>query len=216
MLLQCIGHLCMQSEGSSYKVTIFKNSEKSIGLHPLQSGIRNERVNSQPIFQVDAMCDDGPTALTPGHFIIGRPLKAFPTRIDSDSKISVLKRWNLVAPLQADLWCTWRSRYLQHLQGRDKWMCPTRNFQVGDIVLLKDETLKSRTWPLARVVNTYPGNDQLTRVVDVHCKGKIYRRAINRLVLNLPSCNKQTCAASRRTFVPPPPPPPARMSGFNT
>ncbi len=36
----------MQSEGSSYKVTIFKNSEKSIGLHPLQSGIRNERVKA--------------------------------------------------------------------------------------------------------------------------------------------------------------------------
>ncbi len=47
MLLQCIGHLCMQSEGSSYKVTIFKNSEKSIGLHPLQSGIRNERVKGR-------------------------------------------------------------------------------------------------------------------------------------------------------------------------
>ncbi len=41
MLLQCIGHLCMQSEGSSYKVTIFKNSEKPTGLHPLLSGIGN-------------------------------------------------------------------------------------------------------------------------------------------------------------------------------
>ncbi len=35
----------MQSEGSSYKVTILKNSEKPTGLHPLQSGIGNERVN---------------------------------------------------------------------------------------------------------------------------------------------------------------------------
>ncbi len=36
----------MQSEGSSYKVTIFKNSEKPTGLHPLLSGIGNERVNT--------------------------------------------------------------------------------------------------------------------------------------------------------------------------
>ncbi len=36
----------LQSEGSSYKVTILKNLEKSIGLHPLRSGIRNERVNT--------------------------------------------------------------------------------------------------------------------------------------------------------------------------
>ncbi len=37
----------MQSEGSSYKVTICKNSEKPTGLHPLQSGIGNERVNKK-------------------------------------------------------------------------------------------------------------------------------------------------------------------------
>ncbi len=36
----------MQSEGSSYKVTILKNSEKPTGLHPLLSGIGNERVNT--------------------------------------------------------------------------------------------------------------------------------------------------------------------------
>ncbi len=44
MLFQCIGHLCMQSEGSSYKVTIFKNLENTNGLHPLLSEIRHERV----------------------------------------------------------------------------------------------------------------------------------------------------------------------------
>ncbi len=39
----------MQSEGSSYKVTIFKNSEKPTGLHQLLSRIRNERVNGANI-----------------------------------------------------------------------------------------------------------------------------------------------------------------------
>ncbi len=37
----------MQSEGSSYKVTILKNSEKPTGLHPLLSGIGNERVKER-------------------------------------------------------------------------------------------------------------------------------------------------------------------------
>ncbi len=36
----------MQSEGSSYKVTVFFYSEKPTGLHPLKRGIRNERVKS--------------------------------------------------------------------------------------------------------------------------------------------------------------------------
>ncbi len=39
----------MQSEGSSYKVTILKNSEKPTGLHPLLSGIGNERVKNNSI-----------------------------------------------------------------------------------------------------------------------------------------------------------------------
>ncbi len=50
--------MCMQSEGSSYKVTIFLNSEKSIGLHPLRSGIRNERVKwaaNEPYFATNAV-----------------------------------------------------------------------------------------------------------------------------------------------------------------
>ncbi len=42
----------MQSEGSSYKVTIFKNSEKPTGLHPLYSGIGNERVKEDELAEV--------------------------------------------------------------------------------------------------------------------------------------------------------------------
>ena len=51
---------------------------------------------------------------------------------------------------------------------------------MGDVVLLKDETL---VWPLALVMKTYPGSDGLVRVVDLRCNGRLYNRPVHRLVL---------------------------------
>ncbi len=58
---------------------------------------------------------DSDLALTPGHFLIGRPLKAPPTKPASTSKLSYLRRWALVQRLQQDLWIAWKGCYLQSL-----------------------------------------------------------------------------------------------------
>ena len=63
---------------------------------------------------------------------------------------------------------------------------------IGDIVFLKDETLVTRTWSLARVVKVYPGKDGLVRVVDLLCQGKVYNRPIHRLVLLVPEDSTAT------------------------
>ena len=73
--------------------------------------------------------------------------------------------------------------YLQSLQAHSKWKQALRNFLVGDVVLLKDDTvLVHRTWPLALVMKTYPGSDGLIRVVDLRCNGHLCQM-VNRLVL---------------------------------
>ncbi len=62
-------------------------------------------INSRPIIPLDATESDGTTALTAGHFLIGRPLKApTPAHVDSSTDISHLRRWNLVRRLSNDLW----------------------------------------------------------------------------------------------------------------
>ena len=53
---------------------------------------------------------------------------------------------------------------------------------VGDIVLIKDTDLFVRSWPLARVIQTHPGDDGLVRVVTVKTEKGTYRRAIHKLV----------------------------------
>ncbi len=43
--------------------------------------------------------------------------------------------------------------------------------------------IRERTWPLAKVLHTYPGEDNLVRVAGLLCNRRVYRRATNRLVL---------------------------------
>ena len=148
-------------------------------------------LNSRPLLPLDSTETDGLSALTPGHLLIGRPLKAPPMSVNVSSKITLLRRWNLMKRLGVEVWSQWRSRYLQALQARSKWQSRTRNFRKGDIVLLKDDTLTQRTWPLAIILSTSPGSDGLVRVVNVRCLGNVYRRTTNRLVLLVPATEDQ-------------------------
>ena len=140
-------------------------------------------LNSRPLELMDSNPTDGTVVLTPGHFLIGRPLRALPLAADTTTSRKLLKRWDLVQRISTDFWRQWRSRYLQSLQSRSKWKTPSPNVKVGDIVVLKDETLFDRTWPLALVIAVYPGKDGLVRYAEVRCREKTYRRSINRLVL---------------------------------
>ena len=42
------------------------------------------------------------------------------------------------------------------LQQSHKWSINRRNFQTGDIVLLKDEFQHRNHWPMAQIIETYP------------------------------------------------------------
>ena len=69
-----------------------------------------------PLLPMDSTLSDGASALTPGHFLIGRPLWAPPTWVDTVSKESSIRRWNLVKRLLADLWTRLSQEHLQGLQ----------------------------------------------------------------------------------------------------
>ena len=51
------------------------------------------------------------------------------------------------------------------MQTRQKWARARRNVRVDDVVIVKDEGLPRNQWRLARVVETYPGDDALVRKV---------------------------------------------------
>ena len=61
------------------------------------------------------------------------------------------------------LWQRWSSEYLQQLQSLSKWRRASPNLQVGDVVVIRDDTPFICHWPVARIVKTFPGTDGLVR-----------------------------------------------------
>ncbi len=122
-----------------------------------------------PTHPTDSMED---LDLTPGHFLIGRPFKAPPCKPASTAKITSLMRWALVNHLTQDLWTRWLSSYLQSRVQMSKWHQPGPQPKPGNIVFIKDEVLRYREWPLAKIVTVYPGDDGQVRAVKIMCRGK--------------------------------------------
>ena len=56
--------------------------------------------------------------------------------------------------LSNKFWSRWRKEVLLTLQNKQKWNDKTRNCEIGDIVLVKDDMERNR-WPMAKVVATY-------------------------------------------------------------
>ena len=139
-------------------------------------------MNSRPIAIIDIPPMDGVNSLTPGHFLIRTPLCALPSVQEKQTKVTSLRRWNLVQRLKSEFWNRWKSDYLIQLNCRTKWKRFANNFTVGDIALIKDDDTFQRCWPMGRIVKEYPGSDGLVRVVDVLSKGKTYHRSIAKFI----------------------------------
>ena len=142
-------------------------------------------LNSRPLVPLPND-DDGIEALTPGHFLIGKPLTALPDVPPTES-ISLLKRWQLCKALLRHFWKRWSSEYITQLGRLTKWQYPTRNIQPGDLVAIHEDSPISSKWPLARVMEVYPGKDNLVRVATVRTAGGTYTRPITKLALILPT-----------------------------
>ena len=70
-------------------------------------------LNSRPLVPLPND-DDRIKALTPGYFLVGKPLTALPeaTRTDSSPPKSQLKRWQLCKSLLQHFWKRWSSEYI--------------------------------------------------------------------------------------------------------
>ena len=71
--------------------------------------------------------------------------------------------------------------YLPHIGSRQKWFFPTENLKIGDVVMVIDPRAARREWKVGRIERTYPGSDQLVRVVDVRVGDKVLKRSVSRI-----------------------------------
>ena len=138
-------------------------------------------LNSRPLTPLPES-SDALEVLTPGHFLIGKPLTALPNPPEVNQPIALLRRWHLCQKLASHFWYRWSHEYLTTLNRLSKWQNPARNLQVGDVVCLRDEPTSPTKWPLARVIEIHPGQDGRVRVVTVRTPKGTYKRPIVKVV----------------------------------
>ncbi|XP_064110291.1 uncharacterized protein LOC135218079 [Macrobrachium nipponense] len=121
-------------------------------------------VNNRPLMYSGDKCED--EVLTPSHLVRGHLINLMaPVLPDEDLNATFTSRrlrdryLKLTETLKA-FRERWRKEYLSALRGRHDCQSgePTK-LHPGDLVLVKQENQKRATWPLGRVVETYPDDD---------------------------------------------------------
>ncbi|XP_055714253.1 uncharacterized protein LOC129808500 [Phlebotomus papatasi] len=139
-------------------------------------------VNSRPLTPISSDPTDM-EVLTPGHFLIGRPLTALPEQNLLEIPEGRLKKWKLVDQRIQHFWHRWTSEYLHTLQQRRKWTSQHSPIAIGNMVIIKEDNLPPLKWHMGRVVQIYPGADGVPRVATVRTAYGTYKRAVAKLCI---------------------------------
>ena len=137
-------------------------------------------MNSRPLLPLTSHNQDGLMTLTASHFLFFQAPAAYPEDPRIPEKPHLLKQWNLCQALVQHFWTRWSKEYLNTLQARTKWQHVKPNLQTDDIVILRPEKHFSCHWPLAKIIETFPGEDGRVRVVKIKTATGIYKRAVTR------------------------------------
>ena len=137
-------------------------------------------LNSRPLTHLSDDINDL-DALTPNHILLGKHRNWHSIADTSETDITSRKKWKQVQGLQATFWSRWMKEYLPTLMKRPCWRDQKPNFREGELVLVQDDELKRRKWPLGRITKVMPGADDVVRVVEVKTKGGTYTRPVAKL-----------------------------------
>ncbi|XP_078371484.1 uncharacterized protein LOC144655144 [Oculina patagonica] len=139
-------------------------------------------MNSRPITTVSSDPNDL-EPLTPNHLLLLKSEIPLPPGLFKKEDLLSRRRWKQVQYLADIFWRRWSKEYLPLLQLRQKWVHPKRNLAVGDVVLVATEASHRNSWPLGRVVETFPDKRGFVRRVKVRTKSAVYERPVDKLCL---------------------------------
>lgn len=137
-------------------------------------------LNSRPITELSDDPSD-PQALTPGHFLVGRPLTDLPSPSHLHLADNRLDSWQRCQKMVESFAKMWKRDYLSALQKRSKWFASAPNLKKGDIVVVYEDNAPPLSWPLGRIIETHPGHDGRVRVVTIQTARGVYKRSIHKL-----------------------------------
>lgn len=139
-------------------------------------------INSRPITATSSDVNDL-EALTPNHLLLLKTKPSLPPGLFDKDDLYSRRKWKQVQYVSDLFWKRWCREYLPQLQQRQKWNDTRKNFSVGDIVLVVDDSAPRNSWMLARVIETIPDKKGLARQVRIKTKTNILERPITKLCL---------------------------------
>ncbi|KAL7880839.1 hypothetical protein SRHO_G00030930 [Serrasalmus rhombeus] len=139
-------------------------------------------INSRPITKASPDLNDL-EALTPNHLLLLKKKPELPPGVFNKDDNYANRRWKQIQYLTNVFWKRWCKEYLTQLQERQRWSTPARNFCVGDVVLIVDDTSPRNSWPLGRIVETFPDKKGFVRQVRIKTKTNELRRPVTKLCL---------------------------------
>ncbi|GFV99915.1 uncharacterized protein TNCV_3567081 [Trichonephila clavipes] len=139
-------------------------------------------LNSRPLTPLSSDADNF-DVLTPGHFLIGRPITSIPEPNLIDVNENRLSRWEKITKVVQCTWKKGKSDYLNTLQARSKWITEKNDLMIGQMVLIKEDFLPINTWPLGRILEVYHGSDGKVRVLKVKTQSGEFKRAISKIAV---------------------------------
>lgn len=138
-------------------------------------------LNSRPI----SACSNDPgdvSYLSPGHFLIGTAMNAYPEPNLVEVPMNRLNRWQKVEQCRQHFWKRWQREYLNQIQQRYKWHKPSESpYVIGRLVIVAEDNLPPLSWTLGRIADTFPGADGIVRTVSVRIGNRCYKRPVTKL-----------------------------------
>lgn len=120
-------------------------------------------------------------ALTPAHFLIGDTFTNLPELDLTELPVNRLYNWEHIQYVKQHFWKRWSKEYLNKLNVRWQFQ-KAENVKVGTMVLLKEDNSPSLHWPLGRIMEIFPGDDGVVRMVTVKTHSGVYKRSVTRVV----------------------------------
>ena len=160
-------------------------------------------MNSRPLTPLSEDPDEL-DVLTPGHFLTGTSLLAIPDPDYSDIPTNRLQHYQQLQQLVQQHWNRWRREYISQLHNQNQKFPLATQLKAGQMVILKEDNKAAIEWPLARIVEVYPGPDGVVRVVKLRLpSGAVYKRQASRVCL-LPFEKDSIGQSSSNAFNPQP------------
>ncbi|XP_070570536.1 uncharacterized protein [Ptychodera flava] len=141
-------------------------------------------INSRPITRLSEDLNDL-EALTPNHLLMLKPKQALPPGLFQKNDNYVRRRWRQVQYLADIFWKRWMKEYLPLLQERQKWLEIRRNLNVGDVVLIVDNTAPRNSWSMGRITEVMKDKKGLVRFAEVKTRTTTLRRPVDKLCVLL-------------------------------